>query len=203
MKIICVGRNYADHVKELGNQIPEEPVLFIKPDSSVYPHKNYYIPNFTRDLHYECELVIRIDRVGKFIQPEYAHTYYSHITLGIDFTARDIQNTLKEKGLPWEKAKGFDGAAVIGSFIHKDELGDINDADFQLYIDDQIRQNGHTANMMYSVDQLISYISRYFTLKKGDLIFTGTPSGVGPVKPGMKLRGLLASHSVLELHIKG
>lgn len=202
MKIICIGRNYANHVRELGNQIPDEPVLFIKPDSAVYPHKNYYIPEFTNDLHYECELVIRIDRVGKHIKPEYAHTYYSQVTLGIDFTARDLQNTLKEKGLPWEKAKGFDGAAVIGSFIPKEEIGDINNTNFQLLIDGQLRQDGKTKDMIYSVDQLIPYISRFFTLKKGDLIFTGTPSGVGPVMPGMMLQGVLASKTVLELCIK-
>ncbi|MFN3950903.1 MAG: fumarylacetoacetate hydrolase family protein [Thermaurantimonas sp.] len=203
MKIVCIGRNYADHARELGNQIPEEPVLFIKPDSAQYPHKNYYIPDFTKELHYECELVIRIDRVGKHIQPEYAHTYYSQVTLGIDFTARDLQNALKSKGLPWEKAKGFDGAAVVGTFIPKEAIGDINNTDFYFYIDGQLRQHGQTSQMLYSVDQLISYISRFFTLKKGDLIFTGTPAGVGLVMPGMKLKGILATHPVLELTIKG
>lgn len=202
MKIVCVGRNYADHARELGNQIPEEPVLFIKPDSAIYPHKNYYIPHFTRELHYECELVVRIDRVGKHIAPEYAHTYYSHLTLGIDFTARDLQNQLKAKGLPWEKAKGFDGAAVIGTFVPKEQLPPIDQLDFQLLIDGQVRQHGHTSHMLYSVDHLISYISQFFTLKKGDLIFTGTPAGVGPVQPGMTLQGILDSKPVLELHIK-
>lgn len=202
MKIVCVGRNYADHARELGNEVPAEPVLFIKPDSAIYPHRYYYIPTFTTDLHYECEIVVRIDRVGKHIAPEFAHTYYSTITLGMDFTARDLQNQLKAKGLPWEKAKGFDGAAVIGKFIPKEQLPPTDQLDFQLHIDGQLRQSGHSAHMLHSIDQLIAHISRYFTLKKGDLIFTGTPAGVGSVAPGMHLTGTLCGHQILELFIK-
>lgn len=203
MKIICVGRNYVDHIKELENQTPENPVLFIKPDSAILPKKNaFYIPDFTKEVHYEIELIIRISRVGKYIDKQFAHKYYEAIGLGIDFTARDIQSELKKKGLPWEIAKSFDGAAVIGEFTDKEELGDLASINFRLERNGEIVQTGNSEQMIWKIDELIEYISQYFTLKIGDIIFTGTPAGVGAVKPGDELTGFLEEKEMFSVKIK-
>lgn len=203
MKIICVGRNYVDHIKELENQTPENPVLFIKPDSAILPKKNaFYIPDFTKEVHYEIELIIRISRVGKYIDKQFAHKYYETIGLGIDFTARDIQSELKKKGLPWEIAKGFDGGAVIGEFRDKEELGDLASINFRLERNGEIVQTGNSEQMIWKIDELIEYISQYFTLKIGDIIFTGTPAGVGAVKPGDELTGFLEEKEMFSVKIK-
>jgi acylpyruvate hydrolase len=181
MKIICIGRNYSEHAKELGNDVPTEPVFFCKPDSAILPKGNpMMIPDWTKDLHYECEIVVRINRLGKHIEQEFASRYYDEIGLGIDFTARDVQDELKKKGLPWEKAKGFDGSAVIGQdFIPTSEISDLNKIPFSLKKNGQTVQIADTSQMIFSIDQIIAYVSKYMTLKIGDYIFTGTPSGVG------------------------
>ena len=203
MKVICVGRNYTAHAKELNNAIPTEPVIFLKPDTALIPKRQpFFYPSFSTDVHYEAELVVRINRVGKHIQEKFAHKYYSELSLGIDFTARDLQAKLKEKGLPWEKAKAFDGSAPVGSFLAKKAVGDIADLNFSLKVNDEVRQNGNTADMLFSIDKLIAYISQYFTLKIGDLIFTGTPEGVGPIHKGDHLQGFIAENKVLDLKIK-
>ncbi|MFM7682896.1 MAG: fumarylacetoacetate hydrolase family protein, partial [Bacteroidota bacterium] len=180
MKIICIGRNYAEHAKELNNDLPEEPLFFLKPDTALLKEKDFYYPNFTNDLHFECEIVVKIDKVGKNIEQKFANKYYSEITLGIDFTARDLQQKCKEKGLPWEKAKGFDNSAPISSTWIKLQDIDFDSREFQLYQNDNLKQHGFTRDMIFSVDQIISYVSKFITLKTGDLIFTGTPAGVGP-----------------------
>lgn len=203
MKIICVGRNYVNHIKELENQIPDAPVLFIKPDSAVLPRKNpFYIPEFTNDVHYEVELIIRICKVGKYIDKQFAHTYYDRIGLGIDFTARDVQSELKKKGLPWEIAKGFDGAAVIGDYIDKENLENRNAINFRLERNGEIVQIANSEQMIWKIDALIQYISTYFTLKIGDVIFTGTPAGVGAVKPGDELVGFLEEKKMFSVRVK-
>lgn len=192
MKIICVGRNYAEHAAELKNEVPQEPVLFMKPDTSlILPKQPFFYPDFSNDVHYEAEVVVRINRLGKHIETRFAHRYYQEVALGIDFTARDIQYRLKEKGLPWEKAKAFDGAALIGQWVDISQLPPIHTLDFSLHLNGNCVQQGNTGCMLFSVDQLISYISSFFTLKIGDLIFTGTPAGVGPVKKGDILEGFL------------
>jgi 2-keto-4-pentenoate hydratase/2-oxohepta-3-ene-1,7-dioic acid hydratase in catechol pathway len=203
MKIICIGRNYAEHAKELGNTVPSEPVFFCKPDSAILPKGNpMMIPEWTNDLHYEAELVIRIDRLGKNIPLEFAHRYYSEIGLGIDFTARDVQDELKKKGLPWEKAKGFDGSAVISNeFLPKENFGN-QPISFSLMKNGQLVQSGSSADMIFSFDQIISYVSKYMTLKIGDFIFTGTPSGVGPVVAGDELEGRLSDRKMFEVRIR-
>ena len=192
MKIICVGRNYIDHIKELSNQKPTEPVLFMKPDTSVllktFP---FVIPDFSDDVHHEVEVLVKICKVGKSISPKFAHKYYNQIGLGVDFTARDVQSKLKEKGLPWEIAKGFDGATVIGEFVNKDQFDNLQNISFQLMKNDEVVQNGNTQDMLWQIDELISYISQFFTLKIGDIIFTGTPSGVSKVNSGDTLEGFL------------
>lgn len=204
MKIICIGRNYAEHARELGNAVPEEPLFFLKPDSAILQHKHpLYIPEFTRDLHFEVELVLKINRLGKYIQEEHAHTYYSEIGIGIDFTARDIQDEVKKKGQPWEKAKAFDGSAAVSrKFLSVSELPDLQYIQFQLFKNDELMQNGNSRDMLFSFDQIISHVSKYMTLKIGDLIFTGTPSGVGPVKEGDVLRCLLEGKELLKVEIK-
>ncbi|HUH47509.1 MAG TPA: fumarylacetoacetate hydrolase family protein [Arenibacter sp.] len=203
MKIICVGRNYVDHIKELNNERPSDPVIFIKPDSAVLPkEQDFYIPEFSRDLHYEVEVLVKIKKVGKHIDAEFSHTYYDEIGLGIDFTARDLQARLKEKGLPWEKAKGFDGSAVIGTWLAKTDFKDIDNIDFQLKKNDEVVQQGNTGLMIWKVDELISYISRFFTLKKGDIIFTGTPAGVGRVVTNDYLSGSLGNREMFSLNIR-
>lgn len=204
MKIICIGRNYVDHAKELKNEVPTEPVFFFKPDTAILPKKQpFYIPNFTNDLHYELELVVKINKLGKNIKEKFAHTYYSEIGLGIDFTARDIQKQCKEKGLPWEKAKGFDYSAPVGNeFLQVSDIGDVNNIDFKLTKNGEDVQIGNSKNMIFSIDQIISYISQFVTLKIGDLIFTGTPAGVGKVEIGDLLEGYIGEKKLLSLKVK-
>ncbi|MAT56225.1 MAG: 2-hydroxyhepta-2,4-diene-1,7-dioate isomerase [Saprospirales bacterium] len=193
MKIICIGRNYADHAKELNNPVPERPVVFMKPPSALLVNeKPFYYPDFTKDLHYECEVVLKICKNGKAVQPEFAHTYYNEIALGIDFTARDLQSELKKKGQPWELAKGFDNSAVLGKFLPIEDVRQ-PDGDIEFFLrknGDEV-QHGHTRDLLFPFDELIVFISRYFKLLQGDLIFTGTPAGVGPVQIGDLLEGFV------------
>jgi 2-keto-4-pentenoate hydratase/2-oxohepta-3-ene-1,7-dioic acid hydratase in catechol pathway len=203
MKIICIGRNYVEHAKELGNDIPDEPVIFMKPKSAIIqPHTPFYYPEFTNELHYECELVLRISKNGKYIQERHASNYYNGITVGIDFTARDIQNELKKKGLPWEKAKAFDNSAAIGKFI--DIKPDFNkkNINFSFLKNGEKVQEGNSGNMIFSIDKLIANISMYFSLNIGDYIFTGTPSGVGECVVGDELEAFLENESLLKLEVK-
>lgn len=195
MKIICIGRNYAKHAEELNNPIPEEPVVFLKPDTAILLKKHpFFIPEHSNDVHHEIEVVVKINRLGKHIEPRFAHKYYDEIGLGIDFTARDVQARCKEKGLPWEKAKAFDGSAAVSRFFKLSTLNKpITDIDFHLDINGQTVQSGNTKNMLFSVDEIISHVSKYFTLKTGDLIFTGTPAGVGRVE----------KEDLLELYLEG
>ena len=204
MKIICIGRNYAKHAKELGNTVPTEPVYFMKPDSALLPKKQpFFYPNFTKDLHYEAELVIKICKLGKNISKKFASTYYNEIGLGIDFTARDIQLECKAKGLPWEKAKAFDYSAPLSKeFIQKSEIKNLNDIAFSLEKNGKIVQKGNSKDMLFDFDQLVCYISQFMTLKIGDLIFTGTPAGVGPLKIGDQLTGYIEDKKMLDLNIK-
>jgi 2-keto-4-pentenoate hydratase/2-oxohepta-3-ene-1,7-dioic acid hydratase in catechol pathway len=203
MKLICIGRNYSEHIRELSNERPADPVVFIKPDSAILPkEQDFYIPEFTGDVHYEVEVLIKIKKVGKHVDPRFAHKYYDEIGLGIDFTARDLQAKLKEKGLPWEKAKGFDGAAVIGQWVSKDKFGDLRNLQFDLSLNGKVVQQGNTSDMIWGVDELISYVSRFFTLKKGDILFTGTPAGVGKVSPNDYLSGRLEGMEMFRLKIK-
>jgi len=203
MKIICIGRNYANHAKELGNTIPTEPVFFLKPETAIQPKGHpFFIPDFSNEIHYEVELVIKIDKIGKNIEELFAHKYYSQIGLGIDFTARDIQEECKAKGLPWEKAKGFDGAAQISrSFINKSEL-DLNDISFLLEKNGEQVQIGNSKDMLFSFDKIISYISKFYTLKIGDLFFTGTPAGVGKVEKGDILKGFIVEKEMFKVVVK-
>jgi 2-keto-4-pentenoate hydratase/2-oxohepta-3-ene-1,7-dioic acid hydratase in catechol pathway len=203
MKIICIGRNYTEHIKELSNERPKDPVVFIKPDSAVLPkEQDFYIPEFSEDIHYEVEVLVKIKKVGKHIDPKFAHKYYDEIGLGIDFTARDLQAQLKERGLPWEKAKGFDGAAVIGEWVPKAAYKDLKSLHFTLTKNDEVVQNGDTSQMLWSIDELIGYVSTFFTLKKGDVLFTGTPAGVGKVSPNDYLSGSLEGKELFRLKIK-
>jgi acylpyruvate hydrolase len=203
MKIICIGRNYSEHAKELNNPLPEKPVFFMKPDTALLPKRNpFYYPEFTKDLHYECELVFRICKLGKNIAPKFAHTYYDAIGLGIDFTARDLQQECKEKGLPWEMAKSFEHSAPLSEiFIPKEEL-DLKNIDFSLFQNGNKVQSGNSKDMIFDIDQIIVYISQFMTLKIGDIIFTGTPAGVGPVKIGDTLTGFIGEKQMFELKIK-
>ena len=203
MKIFCVGRNYVAHAKELGNEVPDEPVIFMKPKSALLQsHTPFYYPEFTNELHYECELVLRISKNGKYIQEKYAAKYYDAITAGIDFTARDIQNELKEKGLPWEKAKAWDNSAVIGKWIPFSNIKNKNEINFCLYKNKELVQQGISSNMIHSFDKIVSYISNYFSINIGDLIFTGTPAGVGEVVVGDELEGFVEDESMFALEIK-
>jgi len=204
MKIICVGRNYVEHIEELGNNRPTEPVLFLKPDSyKLVKNQDFFIPPFSQNIHYEVEVLIKINKVGKYIQPEFAHKYYNQIGLGIDFTARDLQQKLKEKGLPWEKAKGFDGSALIGrKWLEKKKFENIQDIDFSLEKNKQRVQQSNTGLMLWKIDELIAEISKFFTLKIGDVIFTGTPKGVGKVEIGDTLEGFIADTSMFKVNIK-
>ncbi|WP_026933966.1 fumarylacetoacetate hydrolase family protein [Christiangramia echinicola] len=204
MKIICVGRNYTDHIAELENEKPEDPVLFQKPDTSILLKKQpFFIPDFSNEVHYEVEVLVKIKKIGKHIQEKFAHKYYDEIGLGIDFTARDLQQKLKEKGLPWEKAKAFDGAAVVSNkWIGKSELGDIDDLGFRLEKNEEVVQKGSTSHMLWKIDELIAYISTYFTLKIGDIIFTGTPAGVGKVSPDDRLTGYLEENKMFSIRVK-
>ncbi|PQL95868.1 fumarylacetoacetate hydrolase family protein [Apibacter adventoris] len=202
MKIICVGRNYTNHARELLNEIPKEPVLFLKPDTSILrAGEDFYIPEFTNDLQHEVEILIKISKVGKYIQPQFAGNYYSEIGLGIDFTARDLQNKLKANGLPWEKAKAFDHSSLIGNFVPKESLN-LSNINFSLLKNKLLQQKGNTADMIFSLDNLISYISQYFTLKTGDIIFTGTPEGVSKVVQNDFLEGFIENKKVFEVSIK-
>tara|TARA_Y100001968_G_C19421346_1_gene751907 strand:- start:591 stop:1202 length:612 start_codon:yes stop_codon:yes gene_type:complete len=203
MKIICVGRNYKKHILELKNKIPSDIIFFLKPETAI-PLKNqpFFLPDFSEEIHHEIEVVVKIDKTGKHIQEKFAHNYYNEFTLGIDFTARDVQKKLKKNGEPWEKAKAFDGSAPIGKFIHKDDIKNIQNIDFQLTINKEKKQIGNTKHMIYTISQLISYISKFITLKKGDLIFTGTPSGVGKVKKGDFLEGFINNTRIIDVKIK-
>lgn len=203
MKIICVGRNYAAHIAELQNERPKDPVLFMKPDSAVLLKNNpFVIPEFTNQVHYEVELLVRIKRIGKYIDRKFAHKYYDQIGLGIDFTARDLQSELKSKGLPWEKAKAFDGAAVVGTFSDKTQFDDLDDLNFSLRKNGEVVQQASSALMLWKIDELIEYISKYFTLKIGDIIFTGTPAGVGKVAPGDHLQGFIEDKEYFKINVK-
>ena len=202
MKIICIGRNYAKHIEELANERPSSPVVFLKPDSAILPKKNpFFIPPFSNDVHYEVEVLVKIKKVGKHIATKFAHKYYDEIGLGIDFTARDVQAKCKEKGLPWEKAKAFDGSAVVGQFYPKEQF-DLGNLKFQLYKNNEIVQDGNTNAMLWKTDELISYVSQYFTLKKGDIIFTGTPAGVGKVLANDVLKGFLEGEEAFNIRVK-
>ena len=203
MKIICIGRNYVEHIEELDNQRPKDPVLFLKPDTSILLKKNpFFIPEFSNDVQYEVEILVKIKKIGKYIDRKFAHKYYDEIGLGIDFTARDLQQQLKEKGLPWEKAKAFDGAAVIGNFLHKNSFGSVDDINFRLEKNGMAVQEGNTSLMLWKIDTLIEYISKYFTLKIGDVIFTGTPSGVGKVIPNDLLTGFIEDKELFSIKVK-
>ncbi len=203
MKIICVGRNYADHIKELNNKKPKEPVLFLKPQTAIINKgQPFFIPSFSNEVHYELEVIIKINRLGRFIQSKFSHKYYDEIGLGIDFTARDLQLELKNKGLPWEKAKAFDGSCLIGDWKNKKNFGNIDDIDFSLKKNDKIVQNSNTSLMLWKIDELIEYISKFFTLKIGDIIFTGTPAGVGKVELNDKLTGYINNNKLLSINIK-
>ena len=203
MKIICIGRNYIDHIKELSNQKPLNPVVFLKPDSSVIAkNQNFIIPSFSNEIHHEVELVVKINKVGKHIDKSFSHKYYDEIGLGIDFTARDIQSNLKEKGHPWEKSKAFDSSCMVGNFLKKEKLEDISKIEFSLKKNNEIVQSGCSNDMLWKIDELISYVSQYFTLKIGDLIFTGTPSGVSKVESGDILEGYISSIKMFTLKVK-
>jgi len=202
MKIICIGRNYAEHAKEMKSIIPTEPIFFMKPDVALLKDADFYYPNFTSDLHFECEIVVKIDKAGKNIEEKFASKYYSEITLGIDFTARDIQTQCKEKGLPWEKAKAFDNSAPISSkWIKLTEI-DFPTTEFVFSQNGEIRQIGKTSDMLFSIDKLIAYVSKFVTLKTGDLIYTGTPAGVGPVAIGDLLTATLNGENMFEFKVK-
>ncbi len=202
MKIICIGRNYAKHIEELANERPSEPVVFLKPDSAILPKKMpFFIPPFSNEIHYEVEVLVKINKVGKYIDKKFAHKYYDEIGLGIDFTDRELQSKLKAKGLPWEKSKGFDGSAVVGEFYPKEQF-DLENIKFQLFKNDDLVQSGESKSMLWKIDELIAYVSQYFTLKKGDLIFTGTPAGVGAVQPEDVLVGTLEGKDSFRVKIK-
>jgi len=203
MKIICVGRNYADHAKELGNDIPDEPVIFMKPKSALLQsHTPFYYPEFSNELHYECELVLRVCKNGKYIQERHASNYYNGVTVGIDFTARDIQDELKKKGLPWEKAKAFDNSAAVGKFIDVTPTMNRKNINFSFYKNKELVQQGNSGDMIFSIDALIANISNYFSLNIGDLIFTGTPAGVGECVVGDLLEAYLEKDNLLSVEVK-
>lgn len=203
MKVIAIGRNYAAHVKELNNPLPSSPVIFMKPDTAVLKdNKPFYIPDFSSDIHYELEVVLKVCKEGKHIAEKFAANYFDEVGLGIDFTARDIQTIHKEKGLPWELAKSFDNSAAISRFIPKDQIADLNNLEFELKINNESRQLGNTKNILFSFEKIIAFVSQYITLKKGDLIFTGTPEGVGQVHQGDKLEAWMADEQFLNFDIK-
>ncbi|UAB80189.1 fumarylacetoacetate hydrolase family protein [Marixanthomonas sp. SCSIO 43207] len=203
MKIICVGRNYTDHISELQNEKPTDPVLFLKPDTSILLKKQpFFIPDFSEEVHHEVEILVKINKIGKHIDRKFAHKYYDEIGLGIDFTARDLQSKLKEKGLPWEKAKAFDGAAVIGNFLSKDTFKTVDNIEFSLEKNGTIVQKASTELMLWKIDELIEYISKYFTLKIGDVIFTGTPSGVAKVQADDRLKGYIEDKQMFSIKVK-
>lgn len=203
MKIICIGRNYTNHIEELKNERPTEPVVFMKPDSSVLLKQHpFVIPEFSEEIHHEIEIIVKINKVGKYIEPKFAHKYYDEISVGIDFTARDLQDKLKAKGLPWEKAKAFDGSAVIGDFLPKTDFISMENLTFELTNNSKIVQKGNTSFMLWKIDELVSYVSQFFTLKIGDIIFTGTPEGVASVKPNDVLEGFLEDKKLFRIQVK-
>lgn len=200
MKIICIGRNYSEHAKELNNEIPEKPVVFIKPDSALLRISDFYMPEFSNEIHYETEIVLKISKAGKHILKPNAHKHYQEVALGIDFTARDLQKELKAKGLPWELSKGFDGSAVVSDFYDKEDF-DLENLQFSMQLNQEKVQNGNTKNMLFQFDEIIAFVSQYFTLKLGDLIFTGTPKGVGKVSENDTLEGYLENKKVIDIRI--
>ncbi|HEY9177626.1 MAG TPA: fumarylacetoacetate hydrolase family protein [Flavipsychrobacter sp.] len=203
MKIICIGRNYADHAKELNNEVPTQPVIFMKPKSALLlPGKPFYYPEFTDNIHYECELVVKICKNGKYIREKFAHKYYDAVTVGIDFTARDLQEQLKAKGLPWELAKAFDGSAVVGEFISITPDIDLNNLQFELHKNGERVQAGDTKNMIYTINEILEFVSQYISVNIGDLIFTGTPAGVGAITVYDKLDGYLGGEQLLHVDIR-
>lgn len=203
MKIICIGRNYTNHIEELQNERPTEPVVFMKPDSAVLLKQHpFVIPEFSEDVHHEIEIIVKISKVGKYIEPKFAHKYYDEISVGIDFTARDLQAKLKAKGLPWEKAKAFDGSAVIGEFLPKNQFSSLENITFELTNNNKTVQKGNSSHMLWKIDELISYVSQFFTLKIGDIIFTGTPEGVAAVEPDDVLEGFLEGQQLFRIQVK-
>lgn len=203
MKIICIGRNYVKHIEELNNERPEEPVIFMKPDSAILLKQHpFVIPEFSDDIHHEIEIIVKISKVGKHIQTKFAHKYYDEVSVGIDFTARDLQQKLKDKGLPWEKAKAFDGSAVIGDFLPKTDFNSLESVIFELTNNGKTVQIGNSDHMLWKIDEIIAYVSQFFTLKIGDIIFTGTPQGVAVVKPDDILEGFLEGKKLFSIHVK-
>ena len=203
MKIICIGRNYADHAKELNNPVPKEPVFFLKPDTALLPKKNPFVyPSFSKDIHHEIEVVIKINRLGKHIEEKFAHKYYNEIGVGVDFTARDLQQQCKEQGMPWEKAKAFDGSAPTSPFTNINQFNDINNLDFSIQINGETKQVGSTKDMLFNFNQIIAYVSQFFTLKIGDLIYTGTPAGVGPIKINDTVDCFIEDKKMLSFNVK-
>ncbi|MBN1952864.1 MAG: fumarylacetoacetate hydrolase family protein [Bacteroidales bacterium] len=203
MKIVCIGRNYTEHARELNNPVPDEPVVFMKPDSALLlKNKPFFLPDFSREIHHEVEVVVRINRVGKHIQERFAHRYYNEVSLGIDFTARDLQNRCKKEGKPWEIAKGFDGSAVLGEFISLESMNSPKAIPFHLDVNGNTVQRGNTADMLFSIDRIIAYVSRFVTFKIGDLIYTGTPAGVGPVAVNDRLEGYLEDRKMFNFLVK-
>lgn len=203
MKIIAVGRNYAEHIRELNNEQPDDPVIFTKPETAVLRHNEpFYYPDFSTDIHHEVEILIRINRTGKYIDEQFSHKYYDEIGIGIDFTARDIQSKLKEKRLPWDLAKGFNGSAPMSAFVPKTDFGDLQNLNFHLDVNGETRQQGNTSMMLFRIDYLIAFVSRYFLLQQGDVLFTGTPAGVGPVQIGDRLTAFLEDKKMLEFDVK-
>ena len=203
MKLICIGRNYAQHISELKSEKPSEPVVFLKPDTAILLKKQpFFIPDFSNEVHHEVEVLVKINRVGKYIDSKFAHKYYEQIGLGIDFTARDLQQELKGKGLPWEKSKAFDGSAVIGKWVSKSNYENVNNIPFSLLKNNQIAQSSTTKDMLWGIDEIIAYVSQYFTLKIGDIIFTGTPSGVGKVQSNDFLKGYIGEEEFFSIKVK-
>ena len=203
MKIICIGRNYTNHIAELQNERPTEPVVFMKPDSAVLLKQHpFVLPEFSNEVHHEIELIVKINKVGKYIEPKFAHKYYDEISVGIDFTARDLQDQLKSKGLPWEKAKAFDGSAVIGEFVSKEQFKSLADVNFELLKNGAVAQKGNSSLMLWKIDELVAYVSQFFTLILGDIIFTGTPEGVAAVQPNDVLEGYLEGQQLFRIQVK-
>ncbi|WP_442787835.1 fumarylacetoacetate hydrolase family protein [Flavobacterium suncheonense] len=203
MKIICIGRNYADHISELHNERPSEPVIFMKPDTAILPKQfPFVIPEFTNDVHHEVEILVKINKVGKYINSKFAHKYYDEIGLGIDFTARDLQSELKSKGLPWEKAKAFDGSAIISDFLSKKNFSSLENINFELTNNGKVVQRGNTSQMLWKIDEIIAYVSQFFTLRTGDIIFTGTPAGVAKVQPNDVLEGYIEGQQLFRIQVK-
>jgi 2-keto-4-pentenoate hydratase/2-oxohepta-3-ene-1,7-dioic acid hydratase in catechol pathway len=203
MKIICIGRNYTNHIAELQNERPTEPVVFMKPDSAILLKQHpFVLPEFSNEVHHEIELIVKINKVGKYIEPKFAHKYYDEISVGIDFTARDLQDQLKSKGLPWEKAKAFDGSAVIGEFVSKEQFASLDNVNFELLKNGAVAQKGNSSFMLWKIDELVAYVSQFFTLKIGDIIFTGTPEGVASVAPNDVLEGYLEGQQLFRIQVK-